>query len=437
MPNNRLALQTGYVKEAKKALREFFRWRNAPFHFRQLEVLFETQFYHIATAQAIYQLINEGFLQAQAPIQAGGNQITFVVPGRVLSSQKNERILQAHMEAKAKVVALYDSAEVSKDLGDHFEALVRHELRANQLQIVATHANAYKGRQWHKSKANLDFIADYPDGQAFGIQAKNELKHIELDELLEQLDICACLRIKPVFIVRYMPWSFIPYVTNKHGFAATLGTQLYPIGYKKICEQIQDKLSIPENKVSRKLREIAPKMRTKWPIEVSTELPRDASSRLSHWFKTGKLPPASVPSRTMAYELVTWVEERLHMFIGRRLQQAFGEEETKWWHQGVPQPIRKKCADRREEDPNRRPLYNYTDLIDLKDIMDKNWRHFENDFRKVKGQVMSKKEFLDGLVRLNEIRKSVMHPVRGVLTEADLAFAHQMREVVESVTPSG
>jgi len=196
------------------------------------------------------------------------------------------------MQAKAKIVALYDSAEVSKDLGHHFEALVRHELRANQLQIVAAHANSYKDRQWQKSGANLDFIADYPDGRAFGIQAKNELKHIELGELLEQLDICDCLRIKPVFIVRYMPWSFVPYVTNRDGFVVTLGTQLYPIGYKKICQQIQDKLSIPENKVSRKLREIAPKMRTKWPIEVSTELPQDASDRLSYWFKTGKLPPA-------------------------------------------------------------------------------------------------------------------------------------------------
>jgi tetratricopeptide (TPR) repeat protein len=154
---------------------------------------------------------------------------------------------------------------------------------------------------------------------------------------------------------------------------------------------------------------------------------------LDKWLKE-RLPPKP---HVEAYEQVTWVEERLHMFIGQRLRQAFGEEETGWWRQGVPEGIRKKCAERLEEDPNRRPRYNYTDLLDLKEIMDRNWRLFENDFRKVWGQVKTKKEFLEGLVHLNEIRKTVMHPVRGSVTEEDLSFVRQMREVVEKATPSG
>ncbi|MBI4233236.1 MAG: tetratricopeptide repeat protein [Chloroflexi bacterium] len=149
------------------------------------------------------------------------------------------------------------------------------------------------------------------------------------------------------------------------------------------------------------------------------------------WLKE-HLPPK--PSLE-AYDLVTWVEETLHMFIRQRLQQAFGREETEWWQHGVPQPIRVKCASRREEDLVRRPLYNYSDLIDLKDIMDKNWRHFENDLPKAGTQVMSKKEFLDGLGSLNEIRKTVMHPVRGNLTEADMTLARQMKSVVEGIAP--
>jgi hypothetical protein len=197
------------------------------------------------------------------------------------------------MKAKAKIISLYDSSEISKDLADHFESLVKHELRANQLQIIATHANSYKDRQWQQSGANLDFIAEHPDGRAFGLQAKNELKHIEKQELLEQLEICSYLKIKPVFIVRYMPFTFVPTVTARGGFVLILGIQLYPIGHKKICQQIQDKLSIPESQLSRRLRQIAPKMRTRWPIEVATELPEDASNRLSYWLKTGKMPPRS------------------------------------------------------------------------------------------------------------------------------------------------
>ena len=119
------------------------------------------------------------------------------------------------------------------------------------------------------------------------------MKHIEKQELLEQLAICSCLRIKPIFTVRYMPWGLVPFVTAKNGFVLIIGTQLYPIGYKKICEQIQDKLSMRESQVSRNLREIAPKMRTRWPIAVGTEIPEDASKRLSYWLRTGRLPPRS------------------------------------------------------------------------------------------------------------------------------------------------
>jgi hypothetical protein len=292
--NNPHDVQDPYIQQAKNALKEFFRWRKTPFHFRQLQVLFETQFFHITTAQALYELINEGLLHPLS-YKAGANNVMFLVPSRVASSHKGKRILGSHMKAKAKTIALYDSPDISKDLGAHFEALVKQELRANQLQIVSTHTNSYKGKQWTKSRANLDIIADYPDGRAFGIQTKNELKSIEKDELLEQLEICDCLEIKPLFIVRYMPWGLVPFVTDRGGFVITLGIQMYPLGHKKLCQQIQNKLSLPENQISKKLRDIAPKMRTKWPIEVSTELPEDACKRLAYWLKTGKLPPRSQP----------------------------------------------------------------------------------------------------------------------------------------------
>lgn len=282
--------RASFVYQAKDAIKEFFRWRKAPFHFRQLQVLFETQFFHITTAQAIYELINEGFLQS-TPFQAGTSEVMFVVPTKVATSSKGQRILHSHMQTKAKAIALYNSPEISKALGDHLEALVKLELRANQLKIVSTDTNSYRGNQWTKSKADLDIIADCPDRRALGVQAKNELKSIEKQELLEQLEICDFLGVKPLFIVRYMPWSFVPLVTVRGGFVITLGIQIYPLGYRRLCQQIQGKLSIPKDKISKKLREIAPKMRTQWPTEVRTELPEDACKRLAYWLTTGKIPP--------------------------------------------------------------------------------------------------------------------------------------------------
>ena len=134
------------------------------------------------------------------------------------------------------------------------------------------------------------------------------------------------------------------------------------------------------------------------------------------------------------YEQVAFIEERLHLFVRQRLKQVFGKEEKQWWAQGIPLLIRQKCAQRREEDPKRKPHYNYTDLIDLKEILDKNWKHFESDFERVKEKAGGKKDFLTSLVSLNEVRKTVMHIVRGPITEEDLQFARHIRDIIESFT---
>jgi Flp pilus assembly protein TadD len=160
----------------------------------------------------------------------------------------------------------------------------------------------------------------------------------------------------------------------------------------------------------------------------------EALKRLEEWLRDRRLPPLSV----QCYEEVTATEERLHMFLRQRLQKEFGKKEEDWWVKGVPLDIRKKCAQRREEASWRQhSIYNYTDLIDLKDILDRHWRLFEADFQRVKSEVKSKREFLANLVRLNEIRKTVMHPVRGDLTEGDLDFVRRMRQVVKNFAAPG
>ena len=82
----------------------------------------------------------------------------------------------------------------------------------------------------------------------------------------------------------------------------------------------------------------------------------------------------------------------------------------------------------------RDECYNYTCLIDLQSILNKNWAVFESDFRKVSAATQSKREFLDLLGPLNDVRNRYAHPVRAPRpnTQAflkDLALAQQVREV--------
>jgi hypothetical protein len=295
-----LTKQEPYIQQAVDAINEFFRRRKTPFHFRQLQVLFETQFFHITTAQAIYRLKDRGILRTRR-FNAGANAVTFVFPSHLLKSQNTKKILMTHMTSKAKTISLYDSPVIGKDLADHFESLVKHELRSNNLTIVDTHSNEYKNRKWKNSKANLYFIAEHPDGRAFGVQAKNELKPIEKEELEEQLEICSYLNIKPIFIVRYMPFSFTHLIKRQQGFLLVIGNQLWPLGYRKRCETIKTKMSISANVVSEKLKELAPKLRSEWPIEIRTDIPENHSKRLRHWITTGKYPlPTAKNTATMS-----------------------------------------------------------------------------------------------------------------------------------------
>ncbi len=284
--DNELEVQEKFVAQATQVLQEFFSRRKTPFHFRQLQVLFETQFFHIATAKAIYRLLEDNFLDKRV-LQAGANKATFVFPSHLLDSAGSEKKLLTHIKSKAKIVALFDKASVSKDLGNHFEGLVKYELRAHGLNIISMGSNEYNGRTWPGGKANLDFIAEGPNKVAFGVQVKNELKSIEQSELLKQIQICSHLKVKPLFIVRYMPFSFSPLIKQNKGFLAVLGNQLWPIGHRQLCETIKRRMSVtvPEN-----LKNLAPKVRTEWPVEVRTDIPEGTSKRLNYWITTGKYP---------------------------------------------------------------------------------------------------------------------------------------------------
>jgi hypothetical protein len=127
--------------------------------------------------------------------------------------------------------------------------------------------------------------------------------------------------------------------------------------------------------------------------------------------------PATLEDETVAlpdaqYHLLKETEVGLHNYIRRRLKEQLGSSEDEWWAQGVPQTVRLVCVQRRETDTRRQDAFVYTDLIDLKQILDRNWIMFEQDMKAANEFFPNKRDLLDGLQRLNEIRNVVMHPVR-------------------------
>jgi len=126
------------------------------------------------------------------------------------------------------------------------------------------------------------------------------------------------------------------------------------------------------------------------------------------------------------YEDLSAVEVGLHKMISCGLEIEYGPND--WWRNGVPRHIRETCGGRREsEDSNPAPhAYHYTDLIDLKEILDRQWNVLNKQFPK--SATENKRALLLDFVQLNEIRRKVMHPVRGQApTEEDFDFLRNLK----------
>lgn len=128
------------------------------------------------------------------------------------------------------------------------------------------------------------------------------------------------------------------------------------------------------------------------------------------------------------YDDIRAMEIHLHQLIRSSLEEEYGKGEFKWWRKGVPLTIRQNCQFRREEDDETvADPYCYTDLLDLWQILDKQWNMLKKALPKM--VVANKKALRIDLTRLNMIRRKVMHPVRGVTpSEDEFEFVRGLKE---------
>jgi hypothetical protein len=126
-----------------------------------------------------------------------------------------------------------------------------------------------------------------------------------------------------------------------------------------------------------------------------------------------------------------YIEVTLHQLIQEALMRDFGFDEGGWWRKGIPESIRKSCQVRREEDPEPVEAYCYTDLLDLWEIIEKKWTCCADC---IPSEWRDKPELKRELVRLNHLRRMVMHPVRGLVPkDDDFDFVRRLRRQLEAM----
>jgi hypothetical protein len=122
------------------------------------------------------------------------------------------------------------------------------------------------------------------------------------------------------------------------------------------------------------------------------------------------------------FALICKIEVLLHGLVKKTLEVGYGD---RWWRKGIPEPTRKKCQLRKEEDmtPLDEP-YHYTNFIDLKSIIETDWRLFS--IALPKALATNKPNTLQRLQRVNAIRNQIMHPVKEISGyENDYRFARK------------
>jgi len=68
---------------------------------------------------------------------------------------------------------------------------------------------------------------------------------MDYDEFKIKKRICLHLGLKPVFVVRMIPKSWIKELNDADGFALILKYQLYPWTHKELAKKVSSKLNLP------------------------------------------------------------------------------------------------------------------------------------------------------------------------------------------------
>lgn len=226
------------VDQAKEEIRAFFREERAGvFYKQQLEVIFEDRYFHWVTSRALSELAAEGHIGVEREILPGTGNITFY-------HAKTHRYWRRQAQDVIALVAQFSAPPFTAGLGAQGEMMFDAALASVGFMPTARKVRTYAGKAWAATEHDLDRVFER-DGVAYGAEIKNTLKYISRNELTVKLRMCKHLGLRPLFIVRMAPKSYINEVRLEDGFTLVFKFQLYPFGQKPFADTVRGALRLP------------------------------------------------------------------------------------------------------------------------------------------------------------------------------------------------
>lgn len=245
-----------YEAEAYELIEVFFQEnRSRVFYGRQIEIIFEDKFFHWVTNRVLRILVQKGKIFSEVRSFTWGGSIT-------LYWNKSFRYYRREAQKVVELVQKYSEDRVGSSVGSHGELLVIEGFAKIRFTMAGRNVNEYKGFSWESSGHNLDMIFER-DGIGYGVEVKNTLGYMDNKELESKIELCRHLEIKPVFVVRMLPKSWIHVIGRSGGFALILKHLLYPEYLGDLALAMKNELGLPVE-TPKSLREGTMRRFEKW-----------------------------------------------------------------------------------------------------------------------------------------------------------------------------
>lgn len=203
---------------------------------RQLEVLLEDTFFHWITKKALNELAEERMI-TRSEEETGQFTAHFYAPRRY-------RYPRRKIAETVALITAFSHHEFGKALGHTGETLMDVAFATIGFRLRARNVKEVDGRRWTSTGHDLDRLVER-DGIRYGVEIKNQLGYIDKDEFDAKLAMCQFLGIRPFFVARAMPKSYIYEIVQRGGFALVLKNQHYPLLANDLMKRVQDRLSLP------------------------------------------------------------------------------------------------------------------------------------------------------------------------------------------------
>ena len=219
-------------------LRAFFvEHREEVFFSRQLEIQHEQDYFHWVTNRALRELRDEGFILGETrPLRTGGSIN--------LLWHRGYRFYRRRAARLVSLVEEYADPNIGGVVGLHGEFMVLEGFARCEFVMRGRNTREFGGKRWTESEQNLDFVFER-DSQVYGIEVKNTLGYMEYEEFQTKIRLCEFLGIRPVFVARMLPKSWMHELIGSGGYGMILKYQLYPWTHKQLAKRVSSELGLP------------------------------------------------------------------------------------------------------------------------------------------------------------------------------------------------